>query len=80
MEFNCSSGKSLLRLITKVKFKIDCSKTSIWDKTLYSAWSKILTQLVPNRQKLEGELRRFVDETEADEGIKDNSFRKINSF
>lgn len=49
------------------KIQIDCSKTSIWDKTLYSAWSKILTQLVPNRQKLQGELRRFVDETEADE-------------
>jgi len=57
----------LEEIASKFSIKIDCSKTSIWDKTLYSAWSKILTQLVPNRTKLETELCRFVEETEADE-------------
>jgi len=47
--------------------QVDCSKTSIWDKTLYSAWSRIVTQLVPNRRKLEDELNNFVKLSEADE-------------
>lgn len=47
--------------------QVDCSKTSIWDKTLYSAWSRIVTQLVPNRQKLQQELNNFVKLSEADE-------------
>ena len=49
--------------------KVDCAKTSITDKTLYSAWSRIVTQLVPNRQKLQLELKNFVKLSEADEGI-----------
>ena len=48
---------------------VQVSKTSIWDKTLYSAWSKIVTQLVPNKQKFEEELERLAEESEADEGI-----------
>jgi len=46
---------------------VQVSKTSIWDKTLYSAWSKIVTQLVPNKQKFEEELERLAEESEADE-------------
>lgn len=28
--------------------RISCFKTSIWDETLYLAWSDIVTQLIPN--------------------------------
>ena len=47
----------------------EVSKTSIWDKTLYSAWSKIVTQLVPHKDKFEEELKVLI-EAGADEGRK----------
>ncbi|CAO2624552.1 Ras-related GTP-binding protein B, partial [Lemmus lemmus] len=30
-----------------------CFRTSIWDETLYKAWSNIVYQLIPNVQQLE---------------------------
>ena len=49
--------------------QVEVSKTSIWDKTLYSAWSKIVTQLVPHKDKFEEELKVLI-EAGADEGRK----------
>lgn len=40
--------------------EIDCHKTSIWDTTLYRAWSKIVTQLISNREKFESELNELL--------------------
>ena len=44
-----------------------CFKTSIWDETLYKAWSSIMYQLIPNVQELETNLARFAEIIHADE-------------
>ncbi|CAJ0943130.1 unnamed protein product [Ranitomeya imitator] len=44
-----------------------CFRTSIWDETLYKAWSSIVYQLIPNVQQLESNLRSFAQIIEADE-------------
>ena len=60
--------QQLEKIATSYEVKVDYSRTSIWDKTLYSAWSRIVTQLVPNRHLFEKELNQFVQKSEADEG------------
>ena len=30
------------------RFEIECFRTSIWDETLYRAWSQIVSFLLPN--------------------------------
>jgi len=44
-----------------------CFKTSIWDETLYKAWSSIVYKLIPNVQQLETNLNSFAKAIEADE-------------
>lgn len=44
-----------------------CFATSIWDETLYKAWSTIVYQLIPNVQALEMNLNNFADIIDADE-------------
>ncbi|CAF3357199.1 unnamed protein product [Rotaria socialis] len=44
-----------------------CFRTSIWDETLYKAWSQIVYQLVPNVKGLEKTLTNFADIIDADE-------------
>lgn len=44
-----------------------CFATSIWDETLYKAWSSIVYQLIPNVQQLEANLTNFANIIEADE-------------
>lgn len=44
-----------------------CFKSSIWDETLYKAWSSIVYTLVPNVQQLESNLQHFADIIDADE-------------
>lgn len=44
-----------------------CFRTSIWDETLYKAWSSIVYLLIPNVQQLESNLRQFADIIDADE-------------
>ncbi|CAI5441315.1 unnamed protein product [Caenorhabditis angaria] len=46
-----------------------CFKSSIWDETLYKAWSAIVYKLVPNVNKMEEKLRKFGQILEADEVI-----------
>ncbi len=41
--------------------------TSIWDETLYKAWSQIVHELIPNSVQLEKSLKDFADVIEADE-------------
>ena len=60
--------QQLEKIAVSYEVKVDYSRTSIWDKTLYSAWSRIVTQLVPNRHLFEKELNQFVQKSEADEG------------
>lgn len=44
-----------------------CFKTSIWDETLYKAWSSIVYSLIPNVQQLEENLQKFANVIDADE-------------
>lgn len=46
-----------------------CLATSIWDETLYMAWSSIVYTLVPNTPVLERHLRSFADILEAEEVV-----------
>eukprot|EP01108_Squamamoeba_japonica_P000898 TRINITY_DN132_c0_g1_i2.p2 TRINITY_DN132_c0_g1~~TRINITY_DN132_c0_g1_i2.p2 ORF type:complete len:302 (-),score=124.63 TRINITY_DN132_c0_g1_i2:27-932(-) len=47
--------------------KITAFQTSIWDETLYKAWSSIVHALIPNVRLLEKHLERFCEICEADE-------------
>ncbi|EPQ32222.1 uncharacterized protein PFL1_00419 [Pseudozyma flocculosa PF-1] len=40
-------------------FRINCFATSIWDETLYRAWSRIVHTLIPNVAMLERHLSQF---------------------
>ena len=47
--------------------EIECYRSSIWDETLYKAWSAIVYQLVPNVTIMEQKLRQFAEIMDADE-------------
>lgn len=44
-----------------------CFRTSIWDETLYRAWSNIVYMLIPNVEALEHSLSYFANIIDADE-------------
>eukprot|EP00093_Oithona_nana_P013971 13971.XXX_588447_587316_1 [CDS] Oithona nana genome sequencing. len=44
-----------------------CFSTSIWDETLYKAWSSIVYMLIPNVSEVEKSLAEFAEIMEADE-------------
>jgi len=46
-----------------------CFGTSIWDETLYKAWSEIVTNLIPNIALLETHLNNFCRICDADEVV-----------
>ena len=46
-----------------------CFKTSIWDETLYKAWSQIVSILLPNVNQLEHSLKVFCKTTRAQEVV-----------
>ena len=46
-----------------------CFGTSIWDETLYKAWSEIVTNLIPNIRMLETQLDKFCKVCDADEVV-----------
>ena len=46
-----------------------CFGTSIWDETLYKAWSEIVTNLIPNIGLLESQLNKFCRVCDADEVV-----------
>jgi len=52
-----------------IPLKIQCFRTSIWDETLYKAWSSIVYSLIPNVQLLESHLGKFCNICEADEVV-----------
>ncbi|CAG8460294.1 5943_t:CDS:2 [Cetraspora pellucida] len=49
--------------------KITAFATSIWDETLYKAWSSIVHSLIPNVRLLESHLQNFAAICEADEVV-----------
>ncbi|KAI8810657.1 ras-related GTP-binding protein A [Cladochytrium replicatum] len=48
---------------------VSAFKTSIWDETLYKAWSAIVHELVPNVHSLETQLESFCKACDADEVV-----------
>lgn len=48
---------------------LECTafRTSIWDETLYRAWSSIVYMLIPNVKALENSLQQFASIVDADE-------------
>lgn len=48
---------------------ITCFKTSIWDETLYRAWSQIVYSLIPNVKQLEHHLNKFSEIIDSDEVV-----------
>jgi len=51
------------------KLKTKCFKTSIWDETLYKAWSQIVSILLPNILQLEKSLEAFCNTVKANEVV-----------
>lgn len=49
--------------------QIRCCGTSIWDESLYRAWSSIIHSLIPNISTLEKNLAEFVHITGASEAV-----------
>ncbi|CAM9433524.1 unnamed protein product, partial [Laminaria digitata] len=59
------------QVIAEASGGIDCTffKTSIWDETLYKAWSSIVYSLIPNMEVLESHLQNFCEICGADEVV-----------
>jgi len=51
------------------RLRIRCFRTSIWDETLYRAWSHIVYSLVPNTALLESHLNEYCTVCGADEVV-----------
>ncbi|VDQ03446.1 unnamed protein product, partial [Trichobilharzia regenti] len=60
--------KENIEAVTK-PLTCSCFTTSIWDETLFKAWSKIVYELIPNIKTLEGSLKQLCEVLEADEVI-----------
>ena len=62
--------------------KVMCFNTSIWDETLYLAWSKIVNYMIPNSEMLSESLRKFCVACEADEVVlfEKSTFLVISSY
>jgi len=50
-------------------YSVTCYGTSIWDESLYKAWSDIVYSMIPNIKLLERQVDRFCMVCEADEVI-----------
>eukprot|EP00981_Chlorochromonas_danica_P009363 scaffold2636_cov176-Ochromonas_danica.AAC.17 len=54
---------------SKTNFQLKLFPTSIWDETLYKAWSQIVYSLIPNINQLESQLKEFREICAADEVV-----------
>jgi len=59
--------KDLMELSSPMQ--LTCFRTSIWDETLYKAWSSIVYSMIPNIKTLELHLDKFCGICEADEVV-----------
>jgi Ras-related GTP-binding protein A/B len=50
-------------------FLVNCFQTSIWEETLYKAWSRIVYSLIPNAEIIKQHLHNFMTITEAEEVV-----------
>ena len=51
------------------EFKINCYQTSIWENTIYKAWSDILGSIIPKKDKIKELLEKYYKVCQADEVI-----------
>lgn len=61
--------RELKRLAQPLGLQVTCFKTSIWDETLYHAWSLMVYSLIPNRESLEIQLDKLCCVCQADEVV-----------
>jgi len=63
-------------------FKIEFFQTSIWENTLYKAWSNILASIIPNKDIIKELLEKYAKACQADEVIlfEKNTLLCITSF
>ena len=54
---------------SRLELEISCFKTSIWDETLYRAWSQMVHALIPNRDSLQTHLDKLCAVCQADEVV-----------
>jgi Ras-related GTP-binding protein A/B len=64
-----SKETELMEIAEPLGMDLTCFKTSIWDETLYKAWSAIVYSLIPQVEMLEEQLRLFAAATDADEVV-----------
>ena len=64
------------------KFKIECFATSIWEISLYKAWTSIVSSLTLNREEIKNSLKNYAEACEADEVIlfEKNTFLLTSSY
>lgn len=53
--------------MVSLPFRPTCFKTSIWDETLYRAWSEVVNSMIPKREILVQHLQHFARIAEAQE-------------
>ena len=68
---------TLLIIIPFLLLQTVCFRTSIWDETLYKAWSAIVTQLIPNVEAVEDQLGNLRTIMGANE-VWDNASQGVN--
>lgn len=59
----------LRKAAEQVGFQVHCFATSIWDETLYKAWSTMVLSLVPNADLIERHLTTLCKALSADEVV-----------
>ena len=52
-----------------LNLSLTCFQTSIWDESLYRAWSAIVYALIPNVKQMEANLELFCKICDADEVV-----------
>ncbi len=59
----------LAEIAAKLELQVTCFKTSIWDETLYGAWSQMVYSLIPNSDVLQTQLDKLCTICHADEVV-----------
>lgn len=70
-EVSFQQKRARIMEVTKPEFKskTECFKTSIWDETLYKAWSTIVSILLPNIKQLQQSLKQICCALNANEVV-----------
>jgi len=61
--------RELQAIAQPLELNVQCFKTSIWDETLYRAWSQMVYSLIPNRDSLQSQLEKLCAVCHADEVV-----------